>query len=86
MNYVTLNEIYDNGAVMLGNIYKVIDRIKLEISKDIDMVFTDQRELLDELEDLAKSYYNDTNIIVCIEYDRPMGDYSLMYWTSKDVI
>ena len=85
MNYSTLNNVYDNGCLMLGNVQKLIDRIEYERVKDIDMCgcdIFDVEELLKDLEDLKNI---DCNTIVCINYDSGSG-YSLDYWTSKDVV
>ena len=72
--------VYDNGAIMIGNIDMVINEIKDEINKDIDMIFADKHELLKDLEEIKK----DGATIVYINYDRPMGDYSIDYWLDSD--
>lgn len=75
-----MNNIYDNGALLIGNIDMVINEVKKEIKEDIDMVFTDKEELLKELEELK-----DIADIVYINYENPMG-YTIDYWTERDII
>ena len=77
------DDIYDNGAVMLGKLGNVIERVKLEIKNNIDMVFVDQLELLDDLKELLKEY--DKDLIISINYDKPMG-YDFTYWTYDDKV
>ena len=77
-----MNGIYDNGALMIGNIDAVINEIKDEIKKDIDMIFVDKDVLLKELEQLKK----EGATLVYINYDRPMGDYELNYWYDDDKV
>ena len=76
-----MNKIYDNGALMLGNIDKVIEEVKKEMEEDLDMVFVDQKELLEELEELRKSDVE----IVMINYDNGMG-YTIDYWYKRDEV
>lgn len=73
--------IYDNGGVMLGNVRDVIRSLETQINKDIDMFDTNMEDLLNDLKDLLKL---GDDVIVCIDYDRPMGDYGLDYWTKED--
>ena len=75
-----MNNIYDNGALMIGNIKDVIKEITNEITNGVDMCLLDQEGLLKDLEELE-------NIadIVMIDYENPMG-YTINYWTSNDVI
>lgn len=75
-----MKNIYDNGAIMLGNIDMVIAEIEKEIKEAIDMVFTDKEELLKELKE-----YQGIAEIVYIEYENPMG-YIINYWTKNDKI
>ena len=75
-------DVYDNGALMLGRVDKVIEEIEREIKEDLDMVFTDKNEVLEELKDYYKL---DSNMIVCINYENPMG-YTIDYWYSNDII
>lgn len=74
--------IYDNGALMLGNIQDVIARVEKEIKDNLDMCFVDQEELLKDLKDLRNTDYN---MIVCINYDNGMG-YSIDYWQESDKV
>lgn len=73
-----MNNIYDNGALMIGNINDVINEIKSEIEKDIDMCFVDADELLKDLEEIK-----DVAEIVYIDYENPMG-YTIDYWCESD--
>lgn len=77
-----MNYIYDNGALMLGNIEMVMQEIKEEIRKDIDMCFSDKEDILKDLQEL---YELDKNMIVCINYENPMG-YDINYWYDRDKI
>lgn len=72
--------IYDNGALMLGNIKDVISEVENEMKKDIDMCFVDQEELLKDLKELEP-----IADIVMINYDNPMG-YTIDYWDSNDIV
>lgn len=74
-----MNNIYDNGAIMLGNVKMVKEEIKREIEKNIDMCFADMEEILKDLEEFS----NET--IVAINYDSGMG-YSIDYWHEDDIV
>ena len=75
-----MNNIYDNGSIMLGNVKMIREEIKKEIELDIDMCFVDMGEILKDIEDL------DDNDIVAINYDNGMG-YSIDYWhNSHDLV
>lgn len=78
-----MNNVYDNGALLIGNIDMVINQIKKDMQDNIDMVFTDQEELLQELLDLKND--NIGVDIVYINYERPMG-YELNYWYKNDLV
>lgn len=78
-----MNKIYDNGALMLGNIEMVIKEVKREIETELDMCFTDTEELLKDLEEISVEVGKDT--VVCINYENGMG-YTIDYWTDKDII
>ena len=78
-----MNNVYDNGALLIGNIDMVINQIKKDMQDNIDMVFTDQEELLQELIDLKND--NIGVDIVYINYERPMG-YELNYWCKNDKV
>ena len=75
-------DVYDNGALMLGRVDKVIEEIKREIDEDLDMIFTNKDELLDDLYDI---YNIDTQAIVCVDYENPMG-YDIYHWNESDRI
>lgn len=71
--------IYDNGAIMLGNVKMVREEIQKEIKENVDMFCADMEEILKDLEELS----NET--IVAINYDCGMG-YSIDYWHEDDII
>lgn len=75
-----MNNIYDNGALMLGNIKDVIKQVETEMKKDIDMCFVDQEELLKDLKELEP-----IADIVMVNYDNPMG-YTIDYWSNNDIV
>ena len=77
-----MNKIYDNGALLLGNIQDIIMETEREIKENIDMFYIDMEELLKDLKELRNIDYD---MIVCVNYDNGMG-YSIDYWTSKDII
>ena len=77
-----MNNIYDNGALMLGDVQKVIMQVEKEIKENIDMVFTDQEELLKELKDIRDLDYD---AVVMINYENPMG-FNIDYWVSNDIV
>ena len=68
-----MNNVYDNGKIVLGNIYNVKDYI-CRNCEDLEEI----KGLIEDLED----YDNDT--IVAINYDVGMG-YLTEYW-GKDTI
>lgn len=75
-----MNNIYDNGALMLGNIKEVINEVETEIKKDIDMCMIDARELLKDLKELEN-----VASVVMVNYENPMG-YTIDYWSENDII
>lgn len=77
-----MNSVYDNGGVLIGNIDLVIETVKKDIEKDIDMVFIDMNELLKDLLELKN---NKEVEIVYINYDCGMN-YSMDYWYKNDEI
>ena len=76
-----MKNIYDNGALMIGTINDVLAEVEKEMKENIDMVFTDQEELLQELKEIKE----DGAEIVYINYERPMG-YELNYWMKNDIV
>lgn len=71
--------IFDNGALMLGKVRDIIKHWDKECrSEDIDC----NEDILKELKELLEV---DDQMIVCINYEHPMG-YSLDYWSSNDRI
>lgn len=77
-----MNRIYDNGALMLGDVNMVISEVEKEIKEDLDMCFTDKKDLLKDLKELRGI---DNNMIVCVNYENPMG-YDITYWDKNDRI
>lgn len=77
-----MNKIYDNGALMLGNVQMVINKIEEELKNDIDMLGADMEDILKELKELRDIDYE---MVVCINYDNGMG-YTLDYWSSTDIV
>ena len=61
-----MNKIYDNGALLLGNIQDVIVEVENEIKENIDMFNTDMTDLLKDLKELRNIDYD---MIVCVNYD-----------------
>lgn len=74
-----MNSIYDNGAIMLGNVKMVKEELKREMEQDIDMCCVDIEEVIKDLENL------EDNMIVAINYDCGMG-YSIDYWHENDIV
>ena len=77
-----MKNIYDNGALMLGNVQDLIMEIEREIKEDIDMLGADMEDILKELKELRDIDYE---MVVCINYDNGMG-YSIDYWSSEDIV
>lgn len=69
-----MNNIYDNGANVLGTVYNVKEYIARNCED-----FEEIKELIEDLEDL------DADTIVNVNYDNPMG-YSIDYWNKEDLI
>lgn len=79
-----MNKIYDNGALMLGNVQDLIIEIEREKRQNIDMLDTDMDELLKDLKELRDIDYE---MVVCINYENfEYQGYSLDYWSSKDIV
>lgn len=77
-----MKNIYDNGALMLGNVQMVINEIEKELKNDVDMFCADMEEIIKDLKELRDI---DCEMVVCINYDNGMG-YSIDYWSSNDII
>lgn len=77
-----MKNIYDNGALMLGNVQDLIMEIEREIKEDIDMLGADMEDILKELRTLRDMDYE---MVVCINYDNGMG-YTIDYWSSNDIV
>lgn len=69
-----MNNVYDNGEIVLGNIYNVKDYI-CRNCEDLEEI----KEIIEDLED----YDNDT--IVAINYDVGMG-YLIDYWKKDSIV
>lgn len=79
-----MNKIYDNGALMLGNVQDLIMEIEREMKKDIDMFGIDMNKLLKDLKELRDI---DCETVICINYDDiPYGEYRLDIWNSTDIV
>ena len=77
-----MNKIYDNGALMLGNVQDLIMEIEKELKNGVDMFCADMEDILKELKELRDIDYE---MVVCINYDNGMG-YTIDYWSSKDIV
>ena len=77
-----MNKIYDNGALMLGNVQDLIMEVERQKMENIDMLDADMDEIIKDLKELRDIDYE---MVVCINYDNGMG-YSMDYWTSKDIV
>lgn len=77
-----MNKIYDNGALMLGNVQDLIVEVERQKRENIDMLYVDMDEILKDLKELRDVDYN---MIVCINYDNGMG-YTMDYWRENDSI
>ena len=77
-----MNKIYDNGALMLGNVQDLIMKIEKELKNGVDMFCADMEDILKDLKELRDIDYE---MVVCINYDNGMG-YSIDYWSSNDII
>ena len=53
-----MNKIYDNGALMLGNVQMVIMEIERQKRASIDMLDVEMDELLKDLKELRDSHIN----------------------------
>ena len=77
-----MNKIYDNGALMLGNVQDLIMEVERQKMENIDMLDADMDEIIKDLKELRDIDYE---MVVCINYDNGMG-YSMDYWTGKDIV
>ena len=69
-----MNKIYDNGTMVLGNVYNLKDYI-CRNCEDYEEI----KEIIKDLEDL------DEDTIVAINYDNGMG-YSMDYWNKDSIV
>ena len=77
-----MKNVYDNGALMLGNVQDLIMEIERQKRESIDMLDADMDEIIKDLKELRDIDYE---MVVCINYDNGMG-YSMDYWSSKDIV
>lgn len=73
-----MENIYDNGTVILGEVKK----IKEYSRKQLENKIIDEEEYLDIMNELK--YFEDNNI-VAVNYDCGMG-LSIEGWSPKDII
>ena len=79
-----MNKIYDNGALMLGNVQDLIVEVERQKRENIDMLDADMEEMLKDLKELRDIDYE---MVVCINYENyDYQGYSLDYWSSKDIV
>lgn len=69
-----MNNIYDNGEILLGKVKDII-----EYTKKQEKIDEETEEILQDLKDL------EDNTIVAINYDNGMG-YTIDYWDEKDIL
>ena len=69
-----MNKIYDNGSMILGNVYNVKEYVCRHSEETWEI-----EELIKDLEDL-----DETDIVV-VNYDLPMG-YTIDFWKEKDLV
>lgn len=69
-----MNNIYDNGEILLGKVKDII-----EYTKKQETIDEETEEILQDLKDF------EDNTIVAINYDNGMG-YSIDYWDEKDIL
>lgn len=75
-----MNNLYDNGEIMLGSVKMVREEIEKELKENVDMYCADMEEILKDISDL------DNEDIVSINYSNGMG-YSIAYWhNSHDLV
>ena len=74
-----MNKIYDNGAIMLGNVKMVREEIEKEIKENVDMFCADMEEILKDLEEFSNED------IVAIDYECGMG-YTISCWRKNDIV
>lgn len=72
-----MENIYDNGALMIGNIKDIIKYIE----QDENLEMWEFEELLQDLKELK----NTETEIVMVNYENPMG-YSIDYWSKNDIL
>ena len=77
-----MNKVYDNGSVLLGEKYNIIQYCKRQLNKiGIDK---DDREEIEKLLEEIKDYNN--NDILTINYDFGMGLFIIDIWEDTDKV
>lgn len=71
-----MNKIYDNGALMLGNVQDILEYLATQ-NEDLELEMV--TEIVEELEEL------ENDIIVCVNYEHPMG-WSVDYWFKDSIV
>ena len=69
-----MNNIYDNGEILLGKVKDII-----EYTKKQETIDEETEEILQDLKEL------EDNTIAAINYDNGMG-YAIDYWDEKDIL
>lgn len=72
-----MNNLYDNGTILLGTKKNIVEQIYN------NMLEEEQDELYQDILDDLKDLKDDT--IVALNYDNGMG-YSIDYWEKEDII
>lgn len=75
MGCLVLNNVYDNGTMVLGS----VENIRKYLIKNMEEEDLGVKDILNDL----NNELNDT--IVAINYDMGMG-YSIDYWTKEDIV
>lgn len=70
--------VYDNGYYLLGQVDKIIEYCKNNITTS-DM----EDEFYELVKELEEDYNN--NDIIAVYYDNPMG-YTIEKWDAKDIV
>lgn len=70
-----MNNVYDNGTMIIGELNKVIDYIARNDKEE------EYKDLIEDLEHLKQ--FN--GVIVCVNYDLGMG-YSIEWWENSHIV
>lgn len=74
-----MNNIYDNGSLMIGNLDAIINYIE----SDETLETWEYEDLIKDLYELKNSE-TDINVVM-VNYENPMG-YSIDYWHKSDKV